>query len=363
MKIKYFNLLLGVLLMVSCNKQLVKLDTPDFDVKTDVLTYKAGQLINFNLTGNAHVISFYSGETLKDYTFKGGRIIDVKGAGATMEFSSSVQAGTTQANQLSILASTDFNGDYSSLAKVKTATWTDITSRFALGTSATLLASGKQDISDLAITGKPIYIAFKYLTKPQATNGLARQWFIQNFAIKSIATLANTSSTTPITLTLADQLTVGFRIVDGSPVSNPAQSSVSATRLTLWGNEYRYAGLSKYDPTLPIYNPANPIYDPQSSSYIATAVYKPYAAFDPASPDNDPLCENWAVSTPVNLESVNLGPDLSTTIKVGITAAPLSLFNYTYAAPGTFKAVFVGSNNSIEETKEVIKEITFTITQ
>ena len=86
MKIKYFNLLLGVLLMVSCNKQLVKLDTPDFDVKTDALTYKAGQPINFNLTGNAHVISFYSGETLKDYAFKGGRIIDVKGAGLPWNF-------------------------------------------------------------------------------------------------------------------------------------------------------------------------------------------------------------------------------------------------------------------------------------
>lgn len=356
-------MLIGALLVVSCNKQLVKLDTPDFDVKADALIYKAGVPIDFNFTGNAHVISFYSGETLKDYAFKDGRVIDAKGAGATVEFSSSVQAGTTQANQLYILASTDFNGDYSSLAKVKAATWTDITSRFALGTSATLLASGKQDISDLAVPGKPIYVAFKYVTKPQATNGLARQWFIQNFAIKSIATLANTASATPIALTLADQLSVGFRIVDGSPVNNPAQSTVSPTRLTLWGNEYRYAGLSKYDPTLPIYNPANPIYDPQSSLYNSTAVYKPYAAFDPASPDNDPSCENWAVSAPVNLETVNLGPDLSSAIKIGITAATLSLFTYTYATPGTFKAVFVGSNNSIEDAREVVKEITFTITQ
>jgi hypothetical protein len=320
-------------------------------------------MINFNFKGNAQDISFYSGETLTDYAFKEGRMIDVKGKGITMEFSSSVQVGT-QVSPLTILASTDFNGDYSSLAKVKSATWTDITNRFTFGNNATFFATGKKDISDLTVPGKPIYIAFKYVTKPQAINGLARQWLIQNFAIKSIATLPNTASSTPIDLILTDQNGAGFRIVDEDPVNNPALSIVSASVLSLWGNEYRHAGLPKYDPNNPIFNPEDPMYDPTNTVlYKPLAVYTPFIPFDPLSPYNDPLRENWAVSAPIQLEAVDLGPDLSTSIKVGITAAKLTSYAYSYAMPGTFKAVFVGSNNSIGDVKKVVKEITLTITQ
>src|SRR5665647_645429 len=196
MKLKYCNMLLGALLIASCSKKIEVTNAPDFNVTTDSATYKAGQVVTFNIKDNgANIISFYSGETLHEYAFKDGRTIDVKGVGATMAFTSSVQLGT-QVNQLSVMASTDFNGDYSSLATVKAATWTDITSRFALGTGTAFLASGTKDISDLMVPGKPIYIAYRYVTKPQATNGLARDWFIQSFAINSLAILANTASAT-----------------------------------------------------------------------------------------------------------------------------------------------------------------------
>ena len=361
-------MLLGVLLMTSCDKKLVVLDAPDFDVTTTAATYKAGQEVLFNFTGNAHVVSFYSGETLKDYDFIAGRVIDVKGAGATMEFTSSVQYGV-QTNQVTVLASTDFNGDYSTLAKVKAATWLDITGRFKLGTTATFLAAGKIDISDLAVTGKPIYIAFKYVTKPQATNGIVRWWYIQGFAVKSKATLVNTASATPIALTLADQNSAGFRIIDQNPavllpaVSAPALSQVTATRITLIGNNYLYATLPAYDSTNPIYDATNPIYDPLSPAYQPLAKLPVFVPFDPASPFNDPASENWAVSTAINLETVDLGPDWSTAVKVGIAAAPLTNYRYKYPNAGTFKAVFIGSNNSIDDAKVVTKEITLTITQ
>ena len=141
MKYKYYFMILGMFLITSCDKKGLQVDALDLDVTTDATTYKAGQEITFNIIkgGYADVISFYSGETLHEYAFKDGRTIDVKGVGATMAFTSSVQLGT-QANQLFVMASTDFNGDYSSLAKIKAATWTDITSRFALGTGTAFLA-------------------------------------------------------------------------------------------------------------------------------------------------------------------------------------------------------------------------------
>ena len=364
MKFRYYNLLFGVLLMASCN-QKIEVDEPTtFDVTTDAATYKVGESIKFNIKGgDVHIISFYSGETLKNYSMKEGRIVDVKGAGATMSFQSSmsVKSATAvaplQTNPLSVMASTDFNGDYSSLAKVKASTWVDITSRFKLGINASPLASGTVDISDLLVPGKPIYFAFKYETKPQATNGLARSWYIQSFALASTAMLDNT-----IPLTLTDQVSAGFRIVDANKENAPAQASITSTQITLAANVYLYASLPIFDPTNPIYDPKNPIYDPKDRLYQPLAVYKPYVAFDPTSPYNDPASEHWAVSKAISTETVNLGCDWATAIK-GINNPNIAEYRYSYAKPGTYKAVFVASNNSIDESKTVVKEINLTITQ
>jgi hypothetical protein len=141
-----------------------------------------------------------------------------------------------------------------------------------------------------------------------------------------------------------------------------AVSAVTSTRLTLWGPEYRYAGLAKYDATLPKWNKLDPIYDRSSPLYNPTAVWTPYVPFVPGAADNDPASETWAVSAPINFTSVNLGPDYSTGIKIGIAASTLISYPYTYALPGTYKAVFVGFNASIDESKTVVKEISLTIT-
>jgi len=366
MKSNYYILLAGLLMTASCSKEILT-EIPTFDVSTEATTYQAGEEIKFNIAGgDAQTIFFYSGETLKDYAFKEGRIIDVKDSGAAMAFTSSVQLGT-QANQLTVLASTDFNGDYSTLAKVKAAIWTDITGRFKLGINNAFLASGTKDISDLLLAGKPIYIAFKYVTKPQITNGLARNWYIQAFAITS-----NTKLDNAISLELTDQANAGFRIIDENPATAvsktfvpydgaPARASITNTRIALYGNQYLHPGLAIFDPDNPVFDPLNPIYDPGSPSYSPIAVRPTYVAYNPSSPYNDPLSEHWAVSKAINTEKVDLGPDWSTSIK-DLYSQNLTEYRYTYAKAGTYEAVFVASNNSIDGEKKVIKEITLTIT-
>lgn len=83
--------------------------------------------------------------------------------------------------------------------------------------------------------------------------------------------------------------------------------------------------------------------------------------YDLASPYNDPLSENWAVSKAIYTDKVDLGPDWSTSLK-GISNTKLDVYRYTYTKAGTYKAVFIASNNSIDDVKQVVKEITFTIT-
>ncbi|WP_276363675.1 DUF5017 domain-containing protein [Daejeonella sp. H1SJ63] len=356
MKLKIYSIIAAALFMASCEKPTLDAETPAFDVTAEKTTVKAGEVIKFKISGGeTQNISFYSGELLKQFESNTGRVVDVAGQGATLAFSSSVQLGT-QANQVSLLASTNFTGDYSSVAKVKAATWVDITSRFKLGTSAAFLASGTVDVSDLIVAGKPIYFAFRYNTKAQATNGIARQWFIQTFTLNSKKLLDNT-----LTLTIADQASTGFRIVDDLKDKAPALSSVTATRLTLQGNTYLNAGLPQFDPKNPIFDPLNPIYNPKEPAYQPTAVYKPFVPFDPASPYNDPESEHWAVSKGITIDKVDLGPDWSTAIK-GLTSPVLSEYRYTYAKAGTYKAVFVASNGNIDQQKKVTKEISITVT-
>jgi hypothetical protein len=356
MKFKYLNMLLGLLLMVSCSKVLEVNDVPDFNVTTDATTFTVGQAVKFKFTGgDAQIISFYSGETLKNYDYKDGRVVTVSDTGATMAFQSSVQNGT-QVNQVTVLASNDFNGDYSSLASVKAATWTDITSRVALGTSATFLASGTVTITDLIVKGKPIYFAFKYITKPQATNGLVRTWYIQVFTITSLKKLDGT-----VALTLSDQANAGFRIVDENKDNAPALSTITSTRVTLIGNKYKIATDSLFNPNYSLFNPLNPIYDPRSPNYIATAVRPIYVPFDPLSPYNDPTSEHWAVSKAINTESVNLGPDWSSPLRGITTSSKLTEYSYTYTKAGTYTVTFVASNNTIDQVKKVVRQITLTI--
>lgn len=366
MKLKYYTMMVGLLLTASCSKELAVSSAPDFEVTTDKTTYQVGEEIFFNLQGGpADEISFYSGEAAKNYAYKEGRTIDISAAPLTMELQNSVQLGT-QVNQLAILYSTDFNGDYASVAAVKKATWIDITSRWPLATSATFVPAVpalpasqdiSRDISTLKVSGKPLYIGFRYFTKPQATNGIARQWFIQAFAIKSKVQYDG-----PSPIVLANQASAGFRIIDDNKANDArALSLITSSRVTLQGNLYRHPGLAIYNPDDPMYDPTNPIYDPRDPGFQPNAVFPKYVPFNPTSPYNDPEVEHWAVSRAIDIDKASIEPDFSESIK-NFSNPPLKQHRYTYTKPGTYKAVFVAANRSIDDAKSVVREITLTIT-
>ncbi|HYH55443.1 MAG TPA: DUF5017 domain-containing protein [Anseongella sp.] len=352
MRINYL-ICAGLLLWSSCSKDLQVSEAPDFDVTVESPAYKVGENVLFRISGGADIISFYSGEVYNDYAYRDGRVVAVPDSGATLSFTSAVQGGS-QENQLSVLVSSDFNGNYESLETVKAATWTDITDRFTLGTSATFLASTPQDISDLMEAGKPLYIAFKYLTRPQAENGLARTWMIQALSLTSNA-LFNDAN-----LPITDQVRAGFRIVDQDSVNTPARSLITSTQVRLLGNIYKDPDDPVYDPNNPIYDPNNPIYDPDSELYDPTAVRPEFVPYDPESPYNDPLRENWAVSSPINIGEVDLGPDWSIPVR-GIRNEAVEEYSHIYTKPGTYKVYFVASNNTVDDVREVVKELTVTI--
>lgn len=343
-----------LLLITSCSKKIDVGGTPDISVVTESMTYKAGEEVKFIFDGHADMISFYSGEPFNDYSFKDGRIVDIGSEAVNLSFRSSVQNGT-QNNQLSVWVSTDYNGA-GDIQSVGSATWTEITNRFTLGTNATFVASTSQNISDLTVPGKPLYVAFKYLTRPQAVNGLSRTWYIESFSMVSGMELGGS----PINLT--SMLEAGFRVVERDSVNTPARTGVTTSRITLLGNIYKDPADPIYDPENPIYDRENPIYDPESELFVPGAVPPTFVPYDPSSPFNDPLMEHWVISKPINLNQVDLGPDRSIPLK-GISSSKLEEYRYTYNEPGTYKAHFVASNTNIDDNKEVVKVITLTITE
>lgn len=303
-----------IVLLSSCEKTIQVDDIADFNVTTDSISYKAGTPVKFTITdNNFNSIYFYSGEPLKDYAFKSGRVINVAGQGVVLSFSTTVQTVGTQANQLSVLVSTNFNGDYTNLNSIKAATWTDITSRISLATSTTAKATSA-DVSDLVIAGQPFFIAFRYITKPQAVNGIAKVWAISSLLLASKTKLANT-----IALNFADQSSASFQLFDQNKATTPSLSSVTSSKIQFQGNTY-----------------------------------------DPLNPSVDPQSENWAISAPIKCESVDLGPDLSTPIK-SITNSNISEYRYSFSTPGTYKVVFVAKNTSIDTTKSATSIIDLSI--
>ncbi|MCF3108748.1 DUF5017 domain-containing protein [Niabella sp. CC-SYL272] len=354
MKIKNWIAMAGIVL-VSCQKELAEVAVPDFDVTTTELTVKAGTPAVFKFSGAAAMVSFYPGEIYKDYQYKDGRIVDVAGKGLTLSFSNGVAAGNpagTQANQFSILLSTDFSGNYADLASVKAATWVNITDSFALANSAAMVATRTVDLSRYVVAGKPVYFALRYINRPQVANGYARQWIIENFLLKSIGAVVNGT-----VVTIADQALAGFRIVDENPVNAKARSTITNTRVTLYGPIYKNPTDPIYDPNNPVFDPKNPIYDPKSPQYNPGAVLPVYVPYDPNSPYNDPYSENWAVSAPVTLSTVELGKDWSIPVRTSIYGAMPTAYSYTYNTPGRYEAVFVAANNTIEEAETVVKKI------
>ena len=287
--------LLLTLLLGSCIKENVS--APDFEVTTEKTTYKVGEPVVFLFKGDARQLSFYSGEPGHNYAYNAGRIL--KGTGIELSFSSYVKTGT-QANQLAVFYSTDFNGLYDSL-NLKQATWTDITSRFTLAPGEDETASGVRELSDLLKADKPIYFAFKYTTRPQAVNGKQRNWYVRKFLVQMLTSSGKVD--------LATQATPGFQLV--------TMGGKEADRTTLSTSQILFRG-----------NATN----------------------------TEANTEDWVVTTRLNPYEVNLGADWATAIK-GYADFKQDTLTYTYQAEGTFTATFLARNANAYGDQSVIKTV------
>jgi hypothetical protein len=312
MKLNYIIIIFCFsILFASCGKEEVI--KPDFEVANYEVTStidtsgNAVKQVTFNFSGDASVISFYSGLIGSDYAYREGRILDVKGLLAS--FTTTLASTGTQDNQLSVLVSTDFSGTYD-IASIRAANWTNITSRYTLnvrGASASL-PSGTKNISDLLVDGKPLYYAFRYICEPQALNGGNSTWRIRDFSLESATDLGVTS--------LATHTTADWKLINDGAIVDPGRGAAIES-----SGAVRFNGNNK--------NPE-----------IRT--------------------ESWAVTKGFMLGKVDLGPDRPIPIKSTINPR-LSSYSFNYTTPGTYKVVFIASNASHEGQASVVREVEVTV--
>ena len=299
---KYYLMLISVVLF-SCEKN--QLDDPSFEVRAEKNTIKAGESVTFKFEGNPQMLSFYSGEFLKDYNYATSSR-ELKNC--YLSFSSATVAPLKQANQLAVLVSSDFDGKYA-IDNIKAATWVDITNRFTLATNATVTPSTEVDIMDLALAGKPLYLAFRYITKPQTEFLAANDWNITAVSVKSK--------------------------LDAGEVTLMDYGAGSNFSVFSYGN--KQAGRSLVNTT--------------------TIQFKGNATEE----TKEEYTEDWGVSRAIYINPNDLGNDKATPLKL-FREAKKESYNYIYSNAGTYTATFIGETNNVYGNKKVVRQLTITVT-
>ncbi len=342
--------ILFLLIFVSC-KKYDSIESPNgFDVTTSKLTYKVGDSVLFNFSGQPDEITFYSGESGRQYANLGRN--SASGINKLV-FQSSMQQGVLPGNDsLLLLISSNLKG-YDS-ASIVNATWTNITSRnskWPTTLATSFVTSDSIDISDFNVNDS-INIAFRYLGKKNAL-AAQRRWQIQAFA-------------------LTNNLSDGTRYqLFSAPFSGAANAS-----------SFQYTGwiqASLKNNTLPGFNAWNvgnagssAADKVNNSNGIAIKTAYPIQ-FDPGITVNNDDNDDWLITTKTSLKSVR--PDAGVTIKNEVNAAFAGLeyvynkipgvyvrYLYRYTAPGVYNITFVATNLNQNKVEKQIKTIQLTIT-
>jgi hypothetical protein len=204
--------------IVSCSKR-DRVEAPAFDVHTSSTTYKVGDTINFEFTGDPQNIVFWSGMPGSVYEYK-DRVFTT-GNKLLIKFNTYQQYGIY--NNLSVLVSNDYNGTYDT-TNVKKATWADITDRATLSSGADQTQSGSLDMSEFTNGNKSVTLAFRYIT---TTIQSQNRWVVRTFNADNQAADGTVTS-------MATMATAGWKAVD---FKNPAAVwSVTSAQLLLQGS-------------------------------------------------------------------------------------------------------------------------------
>lgn len=298
------------LFLAACSEQEIHAPN-DFEVSVTKEKYKLGDSVQFNISGVPDNITFYSGEPGHEYDKRDFFSSD-EGT-LTLQFNSQTRAGATLPRNISVLISTDFDGEYTEQG-VKAAKWTDITSRAVLPANTASNAdvvSGEINLDDLKVKDRPMYLAFRYVSE-NAAGTAQRYWNMgRMFLINKVPGNVDFEITSTIEKGL-------FQVVEFQGADN------KWTINTGTATSHR------------LIHTANAINTEPDDDWIISRGFQVFQTFGHKK-------------NAVNVKS--------------ISGSTPETFSWQYSAPGIYKATFIALNANRDIQKEVIKEVWVTVEQ
>ncbi|QIL38347.1 DUF5017 domain-containing protein [Pedobacter sp. HDW13] len=330
------------LVFAGCKKELAVRD-----VEFDVLSYNTrqvqtnqfllGDTINFNFTGNPDMITFYSGTPGGRYEFRNRK--EAKGTPLLSFTTSHIQRNQNQPNSLAVLVSNDFAGivnvtrwslvtrdTLATTSNIKSATWTDITSRATMspGDNANYISSGSINLEEFAASSKPVYVGFRYKAN---AGSIQPRWSIRDFLIKN-------------------------KLDDGT--------EYTIANMNLPTAPFTNYGVNSYNPgwSMSRDNAVSPLVGWTITSAAPFTLDVPAAANLATAAQN---ADTWAIIGPINLRKVSADKGVVVkNIANRVTSYTIPKVN-NYSSKATYKAVFEASNINADHQKEMIKELQLVI--
>ncbi|AGA76694.1 DUF5017 domain-containing protein [Echinicola vietnamensis] len=297
---KFVYLIVPLISILSSCESLIEVDTPDFDVMLEKgLTYNVGDTVKFAFTGYAGNITFYSGLPGSDYEFRERKEID--GGVPQIELVTQYGGGGTQINSLRLMVTTDLMSMDS--AGVVNANWTDISDKADIAPNTTITPSGVLDLSEYVESGKPLFFGFKFVGETSATH-LPGNWIIHDFVANTV-------------------------MDDGSALPVVTMPTASWSTFSILNDASKW-----------IFRNNN------TQAYIIGGGY------------NAPPSEDWMITKGLNFTKVP--PDTGLPIQ-NIGSNALKGYEFVYNTPGTYTVTFIGSNYTVDDHKEVIRQFTIAV--
>jgi len=342
-------MLLGMIILLgSCEDEiqkveLAKVDVEDptavqsleFDVQLEEnVEVKVGDVVHFDISGNADLIDFYSGAFGNAYAYKDqDRFYDVL---ANLSFRSATAPDNSTPDNwkpAELRYSTDFNGDRSSpdaYASVKAATWIPITGRFKLPPGdeapksiAVYVDSEVADISDIFEGGGPVYLAWHCTTQAESARA---QFRVIGSSIQGVV-IDNAA--------LSEELYTQGQL-DFQWVLNPAAADQPASFLPLMSStQLQWHG----------------VFNNRSTNTTPAQQHPLLGQFK----------EGYAISAPLELPQFNAGKD-KPTLLVPKNDGTWSTHEFIYTRAGVYEVVFIAARKNTND-EPITKTLTVTVTE
>lgn len=311
----YIILFFLALLNYSCENELA-VDAPKFNINGYTVTKideghgDTIRRVTFDISENANIISFFSGQYGSEFKYKDGKVDNLR----TLDFNFETSCGYGEQaplSQFSVLASPDFSGSIH-IDSVQKAQWIDITHLFDFSKltnqNKNYEPNGIAHLASLLKEHSNLHLAFKYKTPNQFTNGIYAAIRIQNWQLLAESEMFGQSI-----------LPVEWSLLEHGNV-RAGRNSLSASTITLRGNHGDF-------------NSTNP----QVISWLEDET------------------EAWVISKQINY-TTDLGRD--TPIPVKAFGDPsLNNFTFDYKEAGNYHVVFLANNSTIQGQEKIIKEM------